>query len=194
MDGDDTSAAEMAADLAFMETLRVMKARFQSAVIAAAKTDDTAVLAGLRQESLYQLAEFLFALRGYGIDDAPKLEQLASLHNDHLLAIRDDTARLRRFGLTVDRLESALFTGDVLRKLVANFTEAVGSIDQSDLARFLVTVMSTETCRKLLLSCERAGFLTRLRSPYGAVVVQSNGILEDIYASTLREARHAATR
>lgn len=190
----DASAAELAADLAFMETLRVMKARFQTAVIAVARSEDASVLASLRQESLYQLAEFLFALQGYGIDDVPKLEHLASLHNDHLLQIRDDPERRRRFGLTVDRLESALFTGDVLRKLVANFAEAGGAIDQSDLSRFLVTVMSTETCRKLILACEKAGFLERSRSPYGAILVRSNGALEEIYGSTLRETRHAATR
>ncbi len=176
-----------------METLRVMKAKFQSAVIAAAQTEDASALLSLRQESLYQLAEFLFALKGYGIDSAPKIEQLASLHNDHLLSIRDDGERMRRFGLSVDRIENALFTGDVLRKLVANFGAAPGAIDQSDLARFLVTVMSTETCRKLALACEKAGFLKRARSPYGAVLVQSNGIIEEIYGSTLREARHAAT-
>ncbi len=194
MNSGDNETEELTADLAFMETLRVMKARFQTAIIAAAATDDPSILVSLRQESLYQLAEFLFALRGYGIDSAERIEQLASLHNDHLLSIRDDRERLRRFGLTVDRLENALFTGDVMRKLVANFADGSGRIDQSDLARFLVTVMSTETCRKLVLACEKAGFLERSRSPYGAVLVQSNGTLEDLYASTLREARHAATR
>lgn len=194
MNAQNTSDTELAADLAFMETLRVMKARFQAAVATAANTDDPSAMTSLRQESLYQLAEFLFALRSYGISDGAKLEQLASLHNDHLISIRDDRERMRRFGLTVDRLENALFTGDVLRKMVSNFAAEERYIDQSDLARFLVTVMSTETCRKLVLACEKAGFLERTRSPYGAVLVQSSGVLEDIYASTIREARHAAIR
>jgi hypothetical protein len=194
MNAEDTSDAELTADLAFMETLRVMKARFQSTVVAAAKTDDPLAMTSLRQDSLYQLAEFLFALRSYRIDDAPRLEQLATLHNDHLISIRDDRERMRRYGLTVDRLENALFTGDVLRKMVSNFASGERCIDQSDLARFLVTVMSTETCRKLVLACEKAGFLERARSPYGAVLVRSNGTLEDIYASNLREARNAAIR
>jgi hypothetical protein len=194
MNAQNTSDTELAADLAFMETLRVMKARFQAAVATAANTDDPSAMTSLRQESLYQLAEFLFALRSYGISDGAKLEQLASLHNDHLISIRDDRERMRRFGLTVDRLENALFTGDVLRKMVSNFATGERCIDQSDLARFLVTVMSTETCRKLVLACEKAGFLQRSRSPYGAVLVRSVGVLEDIYASTIREARHAAIR
>jgi hypothetical protein len=111
MNAQNTSDTELAADLAFMETLRVMKARFQAAVATAANTDDPSAMTSLRQESLYQLAEFLFALRSYGISDGAKLEQLASLHNDHLISIRDDRERMRRFGLTVDRLENALFTG-----------------------------------------------------------------------------------
>lgn len=192
MDSADSPTGDLDADLVFMETLRVMKARFQSAVVAAAQTDDAADLVNLRQESLYQLAEFLFALRGYGIDSAARIEQLAIMHNDHLLAIRDDTDRMRRYGLSVDRLEAAMFTGDVLRKLVANFESTGGGIDQSDLARFLVTVMSTETCRKLVLSAAKARFLERTRSPYGAVLVKSLGTLEDIYGTTLREARRAA--
>jgi hypothetical protein len=186
--------SEAVSDLAFMETLRAMKAHFQSAVIRAAQTDDQAALLSLRQESLYQLAEFLFALRAYGVDSAGKIENLASLHNDHQLGIRDDPERMRRCGLSLDRIENALFTGDVLRKLTANFAASPWGIDQSDLARFLVTVMSSETCRKLVLACEKAGFLGRARSPYGAVLVQSTGKLENVYGTTLREARHAATR
>lgn len=191
---DSAPTMELTADLAFMETLQHMKAHFQRAVSKAADTDDPEVLLALRQESLYQLAEFLFALRGYELNDAAKLQKLASLHNDHLLAIRSDRERMRQYGLSIDRLESALFTGDVMRKLVANYEAAPGAIDQSDLARFLVTVMSAETCRKLIVACEKATFLERSRLPYGAVLVRSNGVLEDIVGSTLREARNAALR
>jgi len=196
--GDDLSKADetaaLQADLSFMETLRAMKARFQLLVVGASATDDSGVLLALRQESLFQLAEFLFALQSYGIDSSGKIETLASLHNDHLLSIRDDRERMRRFGLSIDRLESALFTGDNLRKLVANFTMPTAAIDQSDLARFLVTVMSSETCRKLVLASEKAGFVSRARSPFGAVLVHTNGTLEEIYGTVLREARHAVSR
>jgi predicted N-acyltransferase len=194
MANGDANGSDLAADLAFMETLRLMRAQFHSAVSAAAQTDDEAALLALRQDSLHQLAEFLFALKGYGINDADKIEQLASLHNDHLLKLRDDRDRMARYGLSVDRIEGALFTGDVLRKLIANFDAGAPAIDQSDLARFLVTVMSSETCRKLVLACDKAGFVERVRSPYGAVLVRSRGLLEEIYGSTLREARHAATQ
>ena len=182
---------ETAADLEFLEALRAMKARFFGDVVIAAATDEPNVLHSLRQEPLYQLAEFLFAIRSYGVDTADKIDRLASLHNDHLLALRSDPDRMLRMGLRPDRIEAALFTGDTLRKLVANFGGDPSAIDQSDLARFLVTVMSTETCRKLTVACEKAGFLERVRSPYGAMLVRTTGVIEDIFAKSLREARNA---
>jgi hypothetical protein len=187
------SSDEVAADLAFMETLRRMKARFQAEVLARAKLDDAAGAISLRQESFFQLAEFLFAFRMYGIDSSDKLERFADLHNRYLLDVREDRERMRRYGLTPERIENALFTGENLRKLLANFAQPNASIDQSDLARFLVTVMSTETCRKLVLAGEEAGFLERVRSPFGAMLVRSNGTIEDVYGIVLREARLDAT-
>lgn len=186
-------SGEIAADLAFMETLRRMKARFQSTILAASATDDLAITLSLRQESFFQLAEFFFAFRTFGIDSAEKLDRFADLHNRYLLEVRKDSDRMRRFGLTPERVDAALFTGENLRKLLANFSSGKAAIDQSDLARFLVTVMSTETCRKLVLAAEQAGFLDRMRSPFGAVLVSTNGKMEDIYGTVLREARHAAT-
>jgi hypothetical protein len=186
-----TAGNELDRDLRFMETLRGMKARFFGAVIGASASDEPGVLLPLRQESLYQLAEFLFAVQSYGIDSTESIERLASLHNDHLLALRQDKERMRHLGLRADRVDEALFTGDVIAKLVANFSAKPPAIDQSDLARFLVTVMSSETCRKLAVACEKAGFLTRARSPYGAMLVRSTGKLEAIFGKSLREARHA---
>lgn len=185
---------EIGADLAFMETLRRMKARFQSELLAACQSEDPAVVLSLRQESFFQLAEFFFALRTYGIDSVEKLDRFADLHNRYLLGIRDDRERMRRFGLTPERIDSALFTGENLRKLLANFATTRSAIDQSDLARFLVTVMSTETCRKLVLAAEQAGFLERVRSPFGAVLVFTKGTIEAVYGTVLREARLDAAR
>ena len=185
---------EVAADLAFMETLRRMKARFQSEVLAACQSDDPSVTMSLRQESFFQLAEFFFALQTYGIDSEEKLDRFADLHNRYLLEIRSDPERMRRYGLTPDRIDSALFTGENLRKLLANFSATGAAIDQSDLARFLVTVMSTETCRKLVLAAEKAGFVERARSPFGAVLVSTKGIIEKIYGAVLREARRDASK
>ncbi|MGY2995044.1 hypothetical protein [Mesorhizobium sp. URHB0026] len=191
MTSDDARVDELELDLRFMETLRMMKANFVAAVVSASKSDEPSVLFALRQEPLYQLAEFLFAIRSYGVDSADRVEKLAMLHNDYVLALRSDRDRTRRLGLRVDRLDEALFTGNNLGKLVANFTGDPPAFDQSDLARLLVAVMSTETCRKLAVAGEKAGFLERRRLPYGAVLVSSCGALEDIFGEVLRGARNA---
>jgi hypothetical protein len=99
---------------------------------------------------------------------------------------------MRRYGLTPSRIRTAVFEDEHLRKLLANFSGPTPGIDQSDLARLLVTVMSTETCRKLVVAAESAGFLKRSRSPFGAILVVSQGVLEGIYGRTLREARREA--
>ena len=190
----DEDLGELALDLQFVETLRRMKARFQSELLLATSSSDPDVLVSLRQESFFQLAEFLFAIKTYGIDTSEKLDRFADLHNQHLISIRDDRDRMRRYGLTAERIDAALFTGDNLRKLLANFSGDRPAIDQSDLARFLVTVMSTETCRKLLLAAEKSGFVERSRSPFGAVLIYSLGTIETIYGSVIREARKDASR
>ena len=179
-------SSEIAADLAFMETLRRMRARFHSKIGGVATSLDHA---GLRQESFFQFAEFFFAIQQYGIDSAEKLERLARLHNEHLSEISRDRGRMRRYGLTAERVAAGMFTEDNLRKLAANFSGPLAGIDQSDLARLLVTVMSVETCRKLVVAAEAAGFVERARSPFGAVLVVSRGIMEQVYGSVVREAR-----
>lgn len=194
MPSDDANSDELALDLTFVETLRRMKARFQSGLLAASASADPGVTLSLRQESCFQLAEFLFALKSYGIEDVDTLRRFAELHNQHLLDIRDDRDRMLRYGLTPERLEAALFTGDNMNKLLANFSGPRPTIDQSDLARFLVTVMSTETCRKLLLASEQAGFVERIRSPFGAMLIVSRGIMEQVYGNTIREARLEAAQ
>lgn len=176
-------------NLDFMEAIHEMKSAFYRSVVSSSQTADSSALHALRQEPLYQLAEFLFSIHANTVVSSGQLLQLAQLHNEHLLGLRAEPARMRTFGLTPERLESALFTQDNLAKLASNF-ETGRAIDQSDLARFLVTVMSPETCRKVLVAAENGGFLERQRSPYGAMLVRSTGMLETILGDVLRKARH----
>lgn len=189
----DTSG-ENGADLAFMETLRRMRVRFHSEIVGASASKQPDVTACLRQESFFQVAEFFYAIRTYGIDSADKLRHLAILHNEHLAQIGKDSDRMLRFGLNPERIRTAVFADDALQKLLANFSGPRPGFDQSDLARLLVTVMSTETCRKLVLAADKAKFVERVRSPFGAVLVVSLGVMERLYGDILREARREAAR
>lgn len=184
--------AEIAADLAFVESLRRMKAQFQSEIAAASASQDDDVIDALHQESFYQLSEFFFAIRTHRIDNAEKLGHFATLHNAHLVRLSEDRNRMRRYGLSAQRINAAVFNEEALEKLIANYSGSTPGIDQSDLARLLVTVMSTETCRKMVLAAEKAGFVERTRSPFGPVLVRSHGNMEGVYGAAIRGARHAA--
>jgi hypothetical protein len=76
-----------------------------------------------------------------------------------------------------------------LPRLLQNWRDRPGAIDQSNPARLLMSVMSTETCRKVVVACAEAGFIDRTRTPYGTMLVQSKGTLEDIFGLILRELR-----
>ena len=98
---------------------------------------------------------------------------------------------MRRLGVTQTRLEKGVFSSDSIPKLVENFRAADGAIDQSDLARLLIEVMSPETCRKTTMLLTEAGYLERHRSPYQSVLVRSTGVLERLFARSLRQVRTA---
>lgn len=186
------ASREIAADLAFMETLRTMRVRFHTEIVEASASKAADVTSCLRQDSFFQVAEFFYAIATYGIDTQDKLKRLAILHNEHLAKIGTDKDRMFRYGLNPERIRTAMFAEEPMRKLLANFSGPMPGIDQSDLARLLVTVMSTETCRKFIVAADKAGFVRRVRSPFGAVLVVTQGIMERVYGDILREARRGA--
>jgi len=114
---------------------------------------------------------------------------LAELHNQYIVELTKDPAKVVRMGLNQDRLLEAIFTADTLPRLVHHWAERPGTLDQSNLARFLVALMSVETCRKVIIACSQAGFLVRDRSPYGTILVRSVGTLERLFAHNLRDLR-----
>jgi len=180
---------ELNADLALLENLRLARKSFLDAICDASATQEPDVLLTLRLESTYQFAEFLFLLRAQGIYRENRIKALVELHNQYIVDVTKDPVKLARLGLARDRLLEAIFTADTLPRLLHHWGERPGTLDQSNLAHFLVTLMSTETCRKVVVACAAAGFLERERSPYGAMLVRSVGTLERLFAGALRQLR-----
>ena len=149
------------------------------------------MLSVLRTETTYVLAEFFYLLRAHRIDTVEQLRRLADFHNHYISDLIKDKARIGRYGLDADRLLDAIFTGDTMPRLIQQWTDRPGAIDQSNLARFLVALMSAESCRKIVIACEQAGFLLRERTRAGATVVTSFGIMEKIVARYVRNLRLA---
>jgi hypothetical protein len=143
----------------------------------------------LRLEPTYQFAEFLYLLRARNIDSDADIQRLAELQNQYIVGVMKDKTKMVRLGLNSERLLDAMFTADTMPRLVQNWRERAGAIDQSNLARFLALVMSTETCRKVAVACASAGFLARDKTPYGTILVASNGMLERIFGGCVSELR-----
>lgn len=182
-------ATEVEADLALLESLTAARKEFLDRLGAESLSKDEQVLASLRMESTYLLAEFLYQLRARGLETEEQLKLLADLQNDYIVDLMKDPAKMARLGLTRERLLDAMFTADTMPRLIQHWRERPGAIDQSNLARFLVTLMSTETCRKVLVACEAAGFIERQKSSFGTVLVVSKGVLERLFGEYLRSLR-----
>lgn len=185
---DDT---ELEADLTLLEHLKSGRKAFVEELCSASRQQTEEVLSALRTESTYMIAEFFYLLRAHRIDTAEQLQRLAELHNRYISELIADKERMTRFGLSPDRLLDAIFTGDTMPRLIQHWSERPGAIDQSNLARFLVTLMSAETCRKIVVACEQAGFLNRERAPAGAAIIISSGLVEEIFARYVRGLRMA---
>jgi hypothetical protein len=180
---------QLMADLDMIEVFRWYRMVFAERLTAASKSQDEDVLAMLRFEATYQLAEFYYVLKARGIRTEEQIRALAELHNGYIAELTRDPAKMRRLGLKEERLLSAIFTADTFPRLLQNWREQPGAFDQSNLARLLAVAMSAETCRKVVVACADAGFLLRERTSYGTIIIVSNGVLEDALGQCVREAR-----
>jgi hypothetical protein len=182
-----TERIDWDAELNLLETLRWSRKEFLDRICLSSSSHDERVLGTLRLDATYQLAEFYFLIAARSIETEADVKKLAELHNQYIVDIMEDPTKMHRIGLTRERALEAIFTSDTMPRLLQNWREKKGAIDQSNLARLLMTVMSTETCRKVVVGCAEAGFLNREKTPYGTIIVSSNGKLEDIFGHCIRE-------
>jgi hypothetical protein len=181
--------SQLMADLDMVEIFRWYRIVFSERLVNASNSHDEELLATLRLEATYQLAEFYYVLKARGIRTEDQIKMLADLHNGYIADLTRDPAKMARLGLNKDRLLNAMFTADTLPRLLQNWRERPGAFDQSNLARLLAVVMSAETCRKVVVACADVGLLLRERTSYGTMIILSTGALEGILGGCLREAR-----
>ena len=180
---------ELEADLFVLERMRYARAQLNETICQASVDQSAETLQSLRLESSYHLCEFFFLLQANGFYDTDDIHMLADMHNRYLADLLKDEGKMKRMNLTSERLLQAIFTGDTMPRLLEVWRNSRGSFDQSNLARFLVTIMSTETCRKLVVAFTNAGFLERLRTPHGTVVIRSKGLVEEMFGASIRQLR-----
>jgi hypothetical protein len=184
-----TEHDEIEADLALLESLRWSKKEFFDRICQESKSQDEKVLSVLRLEPAYQFAEFYYLLRARRIETEDDIQRLADIHNKYIVDLTKDPKKMTRLGLNSERLLDAMFAADTMRRLAQIWRDRPGTLDQSNLARLLVLVMSTETCRKVAVACAKAGFLLREESPYGMMLLCSNGVLEQVFGGCIRDLR-----
>ncbi len=176
-------------DVALLESISWLRKEFADRLCRACGEQKDDTLATLRSESAYQLAEFLYLLRARRIDTVDGIRRLAELHNEYMTNLLSDPHKMTRIGMTKERLLDAMFTADTMPRLLQNWRERPGAIDQSNLARLLASVMSAETCRKLVVVLSTTGMLQREKTAYGTIVISSRGVLERLFGECLRELR-----
>ncbi len=181
--------SESEKDLAALEAMRRARMNFEERICGASATQDEAILEGLRLDSMFEFAEFYFALRVLDFTEPEDIALLAKAHNQRIIDLEKDNVEMRRRRLTKDRVLKGMFTADTLPRLESCWREVPGALDQSNLARFLAPQMSPETTRKLIVACTAAGFLTRRETGFGTMVVVSTGIMENVFGQCMREMR-----
>lgn len=176
-------------DLETLEIIRRGRLNFSNAICKESldKSDD--VLSILRLESLYEFAEFYFVIYSSGLNEPDDIKLLAEQHNDRLEKLLLNKEDMKRRGLKKSRLLSAIITSDTGPRLEEIWRASPGSIDQSNLCRFLLPQISAETTRKLIIACNRAGFLKTRKIDQGIVIVSTNNIMEKIFSNCLENIR-----
>ena len=180
---------EVLKDIVLLQAYRDSRIWFNEQIVNASIDKSNDVLDILRSDFLYQIAEFYYLLAGFSIKSLTDFDNLIERHNAYLTVLVRNPQKMVRLGVTEQRVLKAIFDGETRPRVLKVWEEDPGTIDQSSLARLLVSVMSDETVRKVLVACEKAGFVTRTNSVFRLILIKSNGVIERIYGESLRRTR-----
>jgi hypothetical protein len=183
--------AEAGQDVALLVALREARQRMLVRLgECAVNTEPLERLVNSQRDAVFLLAEFFFALRAMDISSSATIATFIDNHNRHMER-RLQTEFRNKAGGFAERLKEGRFGPGAIRMIQMTLS-AQGRLElsQSDIARFLVEVMSDETCRKVLTGLCEAGLLSMRREEINhAVMVWSEGTLESAFGQHLSEIR-----
>ncbi len=192
---DEESSAGLEADISLFEEMFSAKVRFFDDMVENREPGSAVAVADLRQETIYEIAEFYYFLKVFGFDSPEKLRVFALSHNRNIEDLLENGEDQDRLGVQKKRLQDALFdTDEKLERLEVNCGAGSIKLSQSDLARFLVEHMSSETCRAGVKVLGDAGYLRLSKSPFGAILIRSSGALEEVFAGYIRSFRRVLSK
>ena len=168
-----------------LKGLMLSKTRWVENIIAGCSTNLEGNLTVLRGDAVFHIAEFLFLIRENDIRGDRQLKKMVEVHNHQIDALLDHPDKMIRFGKKRKSIENARFSEMGALKLCENFARRPPCFDQSDLSRFLINLMSPESCNRAVRTLVHVNLLERFETPYKSKVVHSPGTLETLYATYL---------
>ncbi len=179
-----TTANDLKKNFIALDFFRRAKAQFTDRLCQESMSKDAAVLRPLASESMFDFAEFYYAIHAMGLRGHDDAIVLLDMHNARVASLA--TAPRGTHDLT-----GAFFSDVDLMRLEEIWRDMPGSLEQSILARFLAPYMSEASVHRLVVACEAAGFVTRTATVRNCVVVSSVGLMEEIMTECLRDLRSA---
>jgi hypothetical protein len=160
IDLDDGRQEDIEADIAVFENVSLARARFFDDIVANRNKNSRIGARELRQDTVYQLAEFYYLLEVFDIDGADGLTRLGMAHNKKIEELCESEDLHDKLGIQPQRLHDAMFDSDEkFARLQANCGANGVRLSQSDLARFVIEYMSPETCRNVVKVLAESGYL-----------------------------------
>lgn len=172
-------------NLKVIKCLRQARRRFFTSFIERVDANQLADMPIIQSDATFYVAEFYYRLRAFDIKAVEDLKAFALQHNERIAKTISSQQKFCRSRTRLLRIERAIFSTDVMGRLLQNWREHPGAMDQSNLARFLALEMSTESCRKVILALSEMACFERLPTPYGTTLVISNGWLEDMFEDAI---------
>ena len=174
-------------NLVLFEEISSAKFRFFDAIAASRQRGSAVKVADLRQDYILEIAKFYYLLKLCKIDSPKKLRELAIFHNRKIEALIKIRENKPKKGPHRDPLHSALFNTDQkLDRLEAHSGTNRIELSQSSLAKFMAEHMSSETCRSAVRILSETGYLSRAKSPFGAILIRSTGRIEEHFETYVR--------
>ena len=171
-----------------LELLQTAKKRFHDGLCQKAIENGAETVAELREDNVFVLVEYMFMFASLEVGrNVDSLEAYIAGHNRYISELLNDRAAQRTLGLSPQRIERGFFSAEQIQKARANLMLPTPGVDQADLQRLTVLLFSPETTRQTIEVLEKAGFVTRITTPFRSKIVHSLGIAEQLFKGYLDE-------
>ena len=114
LDLDKESSVEIEADISMFEEMFAAKVSFYDEMVGNRDAESAVAIADLRQETIYEIAQFYYFIKVFGIDSGENLRVFALSHNANIKDLLDNGSDHDRLGISKKRLNDALFDSDVM--------------------------------------------------------------------------------